>query len=106
MHAEQVIKKPILMTEKVERLREDENKYVFNVHLKANKIQIRSAVEQLFDVKVTDVNTSVVRGKEKRMSRGYTRFPNWKKAVVTLAEGDFIQFYDAEDVAEDDEGEE
>lgn len=94
MHAENIIKRPILLTEKASRLREDENKVVFEVDLRANKIQIKSAVEQLFGVTVTEVNTSVMRGKDRRMGRGYARTPNWKKAVVTLAEGNDIQFFD------------
>ena len=96
MHAEHIIKRPILLTEKASRLREDENKVVFEVALKANKIQIKSAVEQLFDVKVTAVNTSIVRGKFRRMGRGHAQLQNWKKAVVTLNEGDDIQFFDEE----------
>lgn len=96
MHAERVIKRPILLTEKAARLREDENKIVFEVDQKANKIQIKSAVESIFGVTVTDVNTSIVRGKWRRMGRGYGKNPNWKKAVVTLSEGDDIQFFDEE----------
>ena len=96
MHAENIIKRPILLTEKASRLREDENKVIFAVDPRANKIQIKSAVEQLFGVTVTSVNTSVVRGKERRMGRGYGKMQNWKKAVVTLKAGDDIQFYDEE----------
>ena len=103
MHAEQIIKRPVLLTEKVERLREDENKVVFEVDQRANKIQIRSAVEELFGVKVTDVNTSIVRGKERRMGRGHGKLQNWKKAVVTLADGENIQFYEEEDLEDDAE---
>ncbi|MCA9623768.1 MAG: 50S ribosomal protein L23 [Myxococcales bacterium] len=96
MHAEQIIKRPILLTEKAARLREDENKVIFEVDPRANKIQIKSAVESLFGVKVTAVNTSVVRGHFRRMGRGYGKLQNWKKAVVTLKAGDDIQFYDEE----------
>ena len=64
--------------------------------VKANKIQIKDAVEKLFGVDVVTVNTSNVRGKERRMGRGYGKLHNWKKAVVTLKEGDDIQFYDEE----------
>lgn len=96
MHAEQIIKRPILLTEKAARLREDDNKIVFEVDQKANKIQIKSAVESIFGVTVTDVNTAVVRGKWRRMGRGYGKLQNWKKAVVTLKEGDDIQFFDEE----------
>ena len=96
MRAEDIIKRPILLTEKASRLREDHNQVVFEVSGKANKIQIKDAVEKLFGVDVVTVNTSNVRGKERRMGRGYGKLHNWKKAVVTLKEGDDIQFYDEE----------
>lgn len=103
MHNEQIIKRPILLTEKAATNREDNNQVTFEVDLRANKIQIRTAVEQLFGVKVTSVNTSVMRGKERRMGRGYGKLQNWKKAVVTLRPGDDIQFYDEEDAGGDEE---
>ena len=103
MHNEQIIKRPILLTEKAATNREDNNQVTFEVDLKANKIQIRTAVEQLFGVKVTSVNTSVMRGKERRMGRGYGKLQNWKKAVVTLRPGDDIQFYDEEDAGGEEE---
>ncbi len=93
MSPEEVIKRPIALTEKAARLRE-ENKVVFEVAPAANKIQIRHAVEALFDVKVTEVNTLVQRGKQKRMGRRLAKRKNWKKAMVTLREGDEIQFFD------------
>ncbi len=96
MQAEQIIKRPILLTEKAARLREDDNQVIFEVDSRANKIQIKSAVEQLFNVTVTSVNTSVVRGKFRRMGRGYGKLQNWKKAVVTLKEGDNIEFFEEE----------
>jgi large subunit ribosomal protein L23 len=88
-----IIKRPIALTEKAARLKEA-NKVVFEVALGANKIQIRNAVESLFNVKVIDVNTLVQRGKPKRVGRQDLKRPNWKKAVVTLREGDDIQFFD------------
>jgi large subunit ribosomal protein L23 len=88
-----IIKRPIALTEKAARLKEA-NKVVFEVALGANKIQIRHAVESLFNVKVIDVNTLVQRGKPKRVGRQDLKRPNWKKAVVTLREGDDIQFFD------------
>jgi large subunit ribosomal protein L23 len=96
LQAEDIIRRPILLTEKATRLMEDENQIVFEVSPRANKIQIRSAVETLFQVGVTKVRTSNVRGKTKRMGRGHGKLNNWKKAVVTLKEGDSIQFYDEE----------
>jgi len=93
MRMQDVIKRPIALTEKATRLKA-ENKVVFEVALEANKAQIRSAVEELFSVHVTDVNTLIQRGKIKRMGRRQAPRPNWKKAIVTLREGDDIQFFD------------
>ena len=95
-----IIRKPIFLTEKASRLREDQNKVVFEVVREANKIQIREAIQKLFGVSVVDVNTSQVRGKTKRMGRGYGKLRNWKKAVVTLKAGETIQFFDEEKAAE------
>jgi large subunit ribosomal protein L23 len=95
MTPEDIIRRPIALTEKATLLREQCNQVVFEVALKANKIQIRDAVETLFDVKVTGVNTIVQRGKVKRIGRRQVQRPNWKKAIVTLREGDDIQFFDA-----------
>ena len=88
-----IIKRPIALTEKATRLKEA-NKVVFEVALGANKLEIKSAIETLFNVKVADVNTIVQRGKIKRMGRGLAKRPNYKKAVVTLREGNDIQFFD------------
>ena len=93
MKHQDVIKRPIALTEKASRLRE-QNKVVFEVAESANKIQIRDAIEALFSVKVTEVNTLIQRGKVKRMGRDTAKRRNWKKAVVTLREGDDIQFFD------------
>ena len=94
MTPEQVIKRPIALTEKAALLKEEENQVIFEVEIKANKIQIRDAVEKLFGVKVRSVNTLIQRGKVKRLGRHYYKRPNWKKAIVTLAEGNDIQFFD------------
>ncbi|HVY32462.1 MAG TPA: 50S ribosomal protein L23 [Polyangiaceae bacterium] len=88
-----IIKRPVALTEKATRLKEA-NKVIFEVALGANKLEIKSAVEALFNVKVADVNTIVQRGKMKRMGRGLAKRPNFKKAVVTLREGNDIQFFD------------
>lgn len=96
MQAEQIIKRPIILTEKSNRLREGDNKVIFEVAQAANKIQIKDAIEALFKVSVVDVNTLVMRGKDKRMGRGYAKLQNWKKAIVTLKAGDSIQFFDEE----------
>ncbi len=92
MTPEQIIRRPIVLTEKSNRLRE-QNTVVFEVARDANKIQIREAVEKLFNVKVADVNTLVMRGKDRRMGRGYAKLQNWKKAMVTLKEGSSIDFF-------------
>jgi large subunit ribosomal protein L23 len=92
MKPEQIIRRPIVLTEKSNRLRE-QNQVVFEVARDANKVEIRDAVEKLFKVKVTDVNTLVMRGKERRMGRGYAKMQNWKKAMVTLKAGDSIDFF-------------
>jgi large subunit ribosomal protein L23 len=93
MTPEQVIRRPIILTEKATLLREKHNQVVFEVARDANKIQIRDAVQRLFKVSVTGVNTMVMRGKERRMGRGKGKMQNWKKAIVTLKEGDAIDFF-------------
>jgi large subunit ribosomal protein L23 len=91
---EHVIKRPLILTEKGSLLREDANKYLFEVDRRANKIQIKNAVETLFKVSVIDVNTMVVRGKMRRMGRGKSKTQNWKKAIVTLKAGESIEFFE------------
>ena len=93
MTPEQVIRRPIVLTEKANVLREKQNKVVFEVARDANKIEIKAAVQKLFKVHVTAVNTMVFRGKERRMGRGHARTQNWKKAIVTLKAGDSIDFF-------------
>jgi large subunit ribosomal protein L23 len=93
MTPEQVIRRPIALTEKANVLREKHNQVVFEVARTANKVQIRQAVQKLFNVRVTAVNTMLIRGKERRMGRGYAKMQNWKKAIVTLHEGDSIDFF-------------
>jgi large subunit ribosomal protein L23 len=82
-----------LITEKATALMAD-NKYTFIVPLKANKVEIRQAVEQVFKVKVLDVNTIRVMGKMKRMGRTQGRRPDYKKAIVKLAPGQSIEFFE------------
>ncbi|MBM4363815.1 MAG: 50S ribosomal protein L23 [Deltaproteobacteria bacterium] len=90
---EYVIRRPIALTEKATRLKATEGKVVFEVALTANKLEIKDAVEKMFDVKVAAVNTLVQRGKVKRMGKGVAKRRNWKKAIITLAEGSDIQFF-------------
>jgi large subunit ribosomal protein L23 len=92
MTPESVIRKPIFLTEKSNTLR-GQNQVVFEVLRTANKVQIKEAVQKLFSVKVESVNTMLYRGKDRRMGRGYAKMQNWKKAVVTLAEGENIDFF-------------
>lgn len=90
----QIVRRPLIMTEKGEHLKEEQNKVLFEVDLKATKREIKAAVEKLFNVGVEDVNTIVVRGKVSRLGRRAGKRPNWKKAVVTLREGDTIEFFE------------
>jgi len=92
MTPESVIRRPIFLTEKSNTLR-GQNQVVFEVLRNANKVQIKDAVQKLFNVKVESVNTMVYRGKDRRMGRGYAKMQNWKKAVVTLREGENIDFF-------------
>ena len=81
----------VQLTEKASLLSEKHNKYVFRVSPRANKIQIKRAVEQLFQKKVVSVNTSNYAGKKKReRTMNYGRKAHWKKAIVTLKEGEKI----------------
>ena len=92
IHPYQVLVRP-LITEKATILA-SENKYVFEVAQRANKHQIRGAVEMAFDVRVTKVHTMNVHGKTRRVGRRTTRTRDWKKAIVTLSEGDRIQLFE------------
>jgi len=89
---EAIIRRPIFLTEKSNTLRA-KNQVVFEVARDANKVQIKDAVQKLFSVKVESVNTMVYRGKDRRMGRGYAKMQNWKKAVVTLKDGENIDFF-------------
>ncbi|MBI4220447.1 MAG: 50S ribosomal protein L23 [Chloroflexi bacterium] len=88
----QVLKRPVV-TEKSTILQE-KGKYVFEVEDAATKTQIASAVEKAFNVSVVDVNVLTVRGKTKRFGIRRSRTPDWKKAVVTLKQGDQIQLFE------------
>ena len=88
----EVVKRPVI-SEKSTALAEVAGKYVFEVDLKSNKHEIRDAIQKLFNVKVLDVRTLIVHGKVKRVGRFETKRPNWKKALVTLAEGQKIEFF-------------
>ena len=86
----EVIKK-ILLTEKGTRLSEEQNKFLFRVDREANKVEIKKAVEELFNVRVMAVNTMRRKGKKKReRTAHYGTTASWKRAVVTLHEEDTI----------------
>ncbi len=93
MNSYEIIKRPLL-TEKSTLKKEQENKVVFEVHPKANKSEIKKAIEEIFNVKVKKVNTILVPGKVKRVGRYTGRRPAWKKAYVTLEEGHKIEFFE------------
>lgn len=82
MMAEDIIIKPIITEKSSSGLAE--GKYTFEVAKKATKVQIAKAVEELFQVKVTNVNTIIVKGKEKRVGANSGKRPDWKKAIVTI----------------------
>jgi large subunit ribosomal protein L23 len=93
MEAYQIIRRPIV-TEKGSALKDDNNQLVFEVDLDSNKSEIRKAVEKLFKVKVLSVRTQNRSGKRKRLGRTIGRRKNWKKAIVTLREGDRVDFFE------------
>ena len=88
--ARTVLVKP-LMTEKSMQRKEELNAVTFQVSIDANKVEIRQAVEKVFNVKVATVRTASHEGKWKRMGKYEGRRPNWKKAIVTLAPGHKIE---------------
>ena len=92
-HLTDVIKGPIV-TEKLDKAREEARQYAFLVDREANKSQIAQAVEKLFKVSVTAVRTSIHRGKVKRIGKSVGRRPNWKRAVVTLKDGQTIDLFE------------
>ena len=92
IHPYAVLLRPII-TEKTTVLT-GADKYVFEVDLRANKNQIREAVQVAFNVRVSEVNTMVMKGKPKRFGRKVTNRPDWKKAIVTLVSGDKIELFE------------
>ncbi len=92
MYLREVLRRP-LITEKGTMLQE-RNKYAFEVIREANKIQVKEAVEQAFDVKVAKVNVMTVPGKTKRMGRREVKSSSWRKAIVSLKPGYKIGFFE------------
>lgn len=91
MNKYDVLLRPVT-TEKSDLLLEQGNQFAFEVAKQANKRQIREAIEAIFDVDVRSVRTMIVRGKSRRWGRHSTQKPAWKKAIVTLAPGESIDF--------------
>jgi large subunit ribosomal protein L23 len=91
MDARDIIKKPLVTEKSMSQMAE--NKYSFAVDKRANKIQIKKAVEEIFKVKVIDVKTMNMVGKTRRMGRFVGKTPDWKKAIVQLAEGNSIEIF-------------
>lgn len=93
MNLYDVVRRPII-SEKAQLMGDDLNQYVFEVTSGANKIQIKEAVEVLFDVSVLKVRTIVMPAKRGRRGKNwYVRSPQWKKAIVTLAADDKIELF-------------
>jgi len=88
-----IIRRPIV-TEKGTVLKDDNNQLIFEVNLDANKSEIKKAIEKLFKVTVLSVRTQNRLGKRKRLGRTVGRRKNWKKAIVTLKEGDRVDFFE------------
>jgi len=88
-----IIRMP-LVSEKSTNMRIKENKYVFKVDKKANKLEIKRAIEELFKVKVEDVTTMMMYGKPKRLGRFEGRRPDWKKAIVRVKKGETIELFE------------
>lgn len=89
----QIIKRP-LVTEKGTRQKEQSNQLAFEVDRRANKILVRNAIENIFKVKVVSVRMMNVKGKERRVGRNVGRRADWKKAIVRLAPGENIEFFE------------
>jgi len=93
MHTYEVLKRPVV-TEKSNYMADVNNAYVFEVDMRANKHLVREAVEEVFDVTVENVRIMKVKGKARRFGRHIGRTSDWKKAIVTLAAGDSISFFE------------
>jgi large subunit ribosomal protein L23 len=93
MTSYEILKRP-LITEKSTIQKETMNQLTFEVDRKANKVEIRRAVERVFSVKVVDVKTVQMKGKVKRYGRVAGKRRNWKKAMVTLAQGEHVEFFE------------
>ncbi len=93
MNVYSIIKRPLL-TEKSTAERLQKNRYTFEVDIRATKKQIKEAVKKLFNVTPIEVRTMIVRGKTRYIGRTLSKKPNWKKAIVTLKEGEHIDIFE------------
>lgn len=94
MRAPQDIVIQPIISEKMEFLQEAQRKYAFRVQVDANKIQIKDAIEAIYKVTVTDVNVMNRKGKKRRLRWIEGRRADWKRAIVTLKEGDSIEYFE------------
>jgi len=92
-HSKFILRRPII-TEKATMMKENENKYVFEVEKDCNKIEIRKAIEDQFNVTVKNVHTYRTHGKVRIQGRFRGRRPDWKRAIVQLEVGDTIEFFE------------
>lgn len=90
--ARDIIHRPVITEKAVDLMAE--NKYTFKVDKRANKVEIARAIEEIFKVHVVEVNTINVKGKRKRLGRHEGMTSSWKKAIVTLADGDSIEVFE------------
>ena len=88
-----ILKRP-LVTEKSTVEKDERNKLCFEVDRRANKIEIKAAVQKIFKVDVLNVATISMKGKKKRAGRHFTQHPDWKKAVVTIKPGQRVEFFE------------
>ena len=93
MHPYEVLKRPIV-TEKSSAQSDAQSRYTFEVDTRANKLQVKNAVQTAFNVQVVAVNIINVAGKKRRLGRQVGHTPGWKKAIVTLAPGQRIQVFE------------
>ena len=93
MNSYKIIKRPVI-TEKLSRGKEEQNVYAFEVDPRANKLEIKQAIEEVFKVHVVKVNTVTMPGKSRRFGARVTEKQAWKKAIATLKKGDRIEVYE------------
>lgn len=83
-----------LLTEKMTALKENENKVAFIVYKKANKIDIKKAIEEAFKIKVAAINVMNIAGKKKKLGRFLGKRPDWRKAIITLKKGEKLELFE------------